>query len=93
MNGVGRDVLRAVDALPTEPFDIVVANILANPLRCWRPALAARTAPGGRIALSGILVAQADDVIDRVCALVRHATSRRTRTIGCCSQAGASRAR
>ena len=45
-----------------ERFTIVVANILANPLRLLAPALAARTQPGGRVALSGILAAQADDV-------------------------------
>lgn len=42
--------------------DIVVANILANPLILLAPALAARTKRGGRIALSGILEAQADEV-------------------------------
>ena len=52
----------AVDALPMDTFDIVVANILANPLRLLAPAIAARTAPGGRIALAGILSTQADDV-------------------------------
>lgn len=45
-----------------ERFTIVVANILANPLRLLAPALAARTQPSGRIALSGILAAQTDDV-------------------------------
>lgn len=54
----------AVDELAHERFDVVVANILANPLRLLAPALAARTAPGGAIALSGILDAQAHDVID-----------------------------
>ena len=53
------DVLAAA-ALP--PFDVVVANILANPLRLLAPALARRTAPGGRIVLSGVLAAQADEV-------------------------------
>ena len=52
----------AVDALPMDTFDIVVANILANPLRLLAPAIAARTAPGGRIALAGILSTQADEV-------------------------------
>lgn len=43
-------------------FDVVVANILANPLRLLAPALATRVREGGRIVLSGILVAQADEV-------------------------------
>ena len=46
-----------------EQFDIVVANILTNPLKVLAPLLAARVAPGGRIALSGVLAEQADDVI------------------------------
>jgi len=43
--------------------DIVVANILANPLRLLAPALAGHTRPGGRLALAGILVQQADELI------------------------------
>ncbi|HWI13113.1 MAG TPA: 50S ribosomal protein L11 methyltransferase, partial [Burkholderiales bacterium] len=44
------------------PADIVVANILANPLIVLQPLLATLTRAGGRIALSGILAEQADDV-------------------------------
>jgi ribosomal protein L11 methyltransferase len=61
-NGVHVD-FAAVDALAPERFTIVVANILANPLRLLAPVLATRTADGGSIALSGILVAQAQDVM------------------------------
>ena len=50
------------DVPMTERFTIVVANILANPLRLLAPALAARATPRGRIALSGVLAAQAGDV-------------------------------
>ena len=42
---------------------VTVANILANPLRMLAPLLAAHTAPGGAMALSGILESQALDVI------------------------------
>jgi ribosomal protein L11 methyltransferase len=49
--------------LPLEmQFDRVVANILTNPLRVLAPLLGARIAPGGGIALSGILAAQAEAV-------------------------------
>ncbi len=41
-------------------FDVVVANILANPLLLLAPALAARVRSEGRIVLSGILAPQAD---------------------------------
>lgn len=42
--------------------DLIVANILANPLKVLAPVLAGRCRPGGRIALAGILAAQAEDV-------------------------------
>jgi ribosomal protein L11 methyltransferase len=40
----------------------VVSNILAQPLILLAPVLAARTAPGGRLALAGILESQAAEV-------------------------------
>jgi ribosomal protein L11 methyltransferase len=43
-------------------FDIVVANILTNPLCVLAPLLAERTRPGGMIALSGILSTQVEQV-------------------------------
>jgi ribosomal protein L11 methyltransferase len=46
-----------------ETFDIVVANILTNPLCVLAPLLIQRIAAGGRIALSGVLAAQAEQVI------------------------------
>ncbi|MGE5088665.1 MAG: 50S ribosomal protein L11 methyltransferase [Candidatus Levyibacteriota bacterium] len=51
------------DRLGARRFDVVVANILANPLRLLAPLLAAHCRAGGRIALSGILEAQSGDVI------------------------------
>ena len=50
------------DALPVQAVDIVVANILANPLELLAPLLARRVRPEGRIVLSGILEPQADRV-------------------------------
>jgi ribosomal protein L11 methyltransferase len=46
-----------------ETFDVVVANILTNPLCVLAPLLAARVAPGGHIVLSGVLEAQSEEVI------------------------------
>ena len=43
-------------------FDIVIANILTNPLCVLAPLLAERTRPGGKIALSGILSTQVGQV-------------------------------
>ncbi|MGH8670204.1 MAG: 50S ribosomal protein L11 methyltransferase [Burkholderiales bacterium] len=60
-----RVALRAAlpDALAAATYDIVVSNILAQPLIVLAPLLAARTAAGGRLALSGILETQAAEVI------------------------------
>jgi len=43
-------------------YDLVVANILANPLRLLAPALAARVCPGGKLAISGLLAEQAEEI-------------------------------
>ena len=53
-NGVGAQFMLP-DALAPDEVDVVVANILANPLRLLAPALAARVRDGGAIVLSGIL--------------------------------------
>ena len=45
-------------ACPVADFDVVVANILANPLLLLAPALAARVRPAGQIVLSGVLSSQ-----------------------------------
>ena len=47
----------------SEQFDIVVANILTNPLCVLAPLIAARVKPGGQLALSGVLDNQAEQVI------------------------------
>ncbi|HEY0665850.1 MAG TPA: 50S ribosomal protein L11 methyltransferase [Gallionella sp.] len=52
------------DEAPQESYDLVVANILTNPLRMLAPLLANATRTGGQIVLSGILEAQAQDVMD-----------------------------
>jgi len=44
-------------------YDIVMANILANPLQVLAPALVNKIRLGGQIVLSGVLARQADEVI------------------------------
>lgn len=44
-------------------YDVVVANILTNPLKGMAPLLAGRVRAGGQLVLSGILAEQADDVM------------------------------
>ncbi|EGN75326.1 ribosomal protein L11 methyltransferase [Idiomarina sp. A28L] len=48
---------------PQEQVDVVIANILAGPLRELAPNLLAYLKPGGMIAMSGILKRQAEDVM------------------------------
>jgi ribosomal protein L11 methyltransferase len=65
-NAVGNSVtlgLRHSREALDERFDIVIANILTNPLCVLAPLLAGRVAAGGRIVLSGVLAAQAERVI------------------------------
>jgi len=61
LNGVAADFV-SPDALAPGEFDIVVANILAHPLRALAPLLAARVRRGGWLVLSGVLERQAEDV-------------------------------
>jgi ribosomal protein L11 methyltransferase len=52
------------DDAPQSSYDLVVANILTNPLRVLAPLLSKSTRPGGRIVLSGILEEQAQAVMN-----------------------------
>lgn len=52
------------DDAPQSSYDLVVANILTNPLRMLAPLLAKSTRQGGQIVLSGILEEQAQDVMN-----------------------------
>lgn len=45
-------------------YDLVVANILSNPLRVLAPAICSHLRSGGRLALSGILREQAEEIIE-----------------------------
>ena len=60
-NQVNAGFFDAADRLG-RPAQIVVANILANPLRVLAPLLAGLTEPHGQVVLSGILEEQADEV-------------------------------
>ena len=65
-NGLGdRLAVHAPDEAPRGTWPVVVANILASALDALAATLAARTAPGGRIALSGILHGQQDALLER----------------------------
>ena len=61
-NGVEARFEDSAQALAGE-YDVVVANILSNPLRVLAPAICAHVRSGGRLALSGILREQAEEII------------------------------
>lgn len=50
------------EGLGENRFDVVIANILANPLKTLAPSLLARLKANGTLVLSGILSHQAEDV-------------------------------
>lgn len=58
ITAVGGDGYRQRVVNRRKPFDIIVANILARPLRRMAPQLKAHLAPGGVAVLSGLLVRQ-----------------------------------
>ena len=45
-------------------YDVVLANILATPLKVLAPLLCAHVVPGGDLVLAGILERQADELIE-----------------------------
>ena len=61
-NGVDAHFDDAADEVSGQ-YDLVVANILSNPLKALAPAVCAYVRPGGQLALSGILVEQIDELI------------------------------
>lgn len=50
------------DALTAGQYEVVVANILSNPLKVLAPMLCARVRPTGHLVLSGVLERQAEEV-------------------------------
>ena len=70
LNGVGRLVELASGSgfsapllRERRPFDLILANILANPLRQMATPMSRHLAVGGRLILSGLLTPQAPSVI------------------------------
>ncbi len=57
------------EALPRGRYDLVVANILARPLIELAPRLAGHAEQGAAIALSGLLTAQAEEVMSAYAAM------------------------
>ncbi len=65
-NGVAGSIsLFLPDADPGTMADVLVANILAGPLHQLAPVFATRLKSGGALALSGILIGQRDELLER----------------------------
>ncbi len=64
-NGLAIDTYLPQDEPVATKYPIVVANILASALDALAETLAARVAPAGRIAMSGILSGQEDELLQR----------------------------
>jgi ribosomal protein L11 methyltransferase len=69
--------IRGTDGLGEVRADVVVANILTNPLKVLAPALAGHVKRGGRLVLSGILESQELEVIAAYAPLIALACFRR----------------
>jgi ribosomal protein L11 methyltransferase len=61
-NAVSIDVL-SPELTPAGPYDVVLANILANPLRVLAPLLAGYLRRGGALVLAGVLDQQAKELM------------------------------
>ena len=79
-NAVANDCtldIRGTDALTGLTADVVVANILTNPLKVLAPALVGHVKAGGRLTLSGILESQELEVIAAYASLIELTAFRR----------------
>ena len=64
-NGLDKERLPVFfpESFDSEPVDLVIANILAGPLKELAPTLAELVKSGGQLILSGLLIEQADELI------------------------------
>jgi ribosomal protein L11 methyltransferase len=70
-NHVQIELIGAEDT-PSETFDLVLANILSQPLKVLAPLLASLVRPGGCLVMSGILARQAEEIIATYQPLTQH---------------------
>lgn len=64
-NVAERIAVSSVEEMPSASAEVVLANILAEPLKMLAPRFAELVKPGGRIVLSGILALQAREVAEQ----------------------------
>lgn len=55
-----------IDQLPQEPYDLIIANIIASVIVDILPEVSVRMAPGGRFLSSGIIAERKQQVLDAV---------------------------
>ena len=58
------DGLDSPEVMASAPYDLILANIVANPLIALAPGISGIAAIGGHVILSGILLEQAERVTD-----------------------------
>ena len=58
------DGLDSPEVMASAPYDLILANIVANPLIALAPGISGIAAIGGHVILSGILLEQAESVTD-----------------------------
>ena len=63
IKAIQSDGFKAPEIRDRGPFDLIAANILAEPLISLAPDIADHLTPGGEVVLSGLLDIQSDDVI------------------------------
>ena len=64
--------ITSAERQPDGMFDIVLANILSQPLKVMAPMLTRLTRPGGSLLLSGILARQAEEILQVYRPLCQH---------------------
>jgi ribosomal protein L11 methyltransferase len=65
LNCIGNVNCAKIEQTVSWPYDVILANILANPLMTLADQLVDQLAPGGNIILSGMLYHQSDRVLSR----------------------------
>jgi ribosomal protein L11 methyltransferase len=62
LNQIEAQFIQVGSEIDSGGFDLVIANILSNPLKILAPILVSHVKPGGQLVLSGILERQAKEV-------------------------------
>lgn len=64
LNSIQAHFVDATTPITGQIFDLVIANILSNPLKILAPVLISHVRPGGQLVISGVLERQAEEVAE-----------------------------